>query len=99
MRSETSDIGQKDFGQCMFKNYFKIAVRNLARKKAYSAITVFGLALGMACCLLILLYVRDELSYDRYHKNAGRIYRVVQQRNLNGQVEELSRAPFQWLRR
>lgn len=60
----------------MIRNYFKIAIRNLWKNKAYSAINIFGLACGLAVCLLITLYVVDELSYDRYNKNANRIYRV-----------------------
>jgi len=63
----------------MFKNYFKIAIRNLGRNQGYAVINIFGLVIGMACCLLILLYVQDELSYDRYHQNAARIYRVALQ--------------------
>ena len=61
----------------MLKNYFKIAFRNLWRKRAYSLINVTGLAVGMACCFLIFLYVHFELSYDRFHQKADRIYRVV----------------------
>ena len=61
----------------MIKNYLKIALRNLRRHPAYAFINVTGLAVGMACCLLILLFVRDELSYDRHHENADRIYRIV----------------------
>jgi putative ABC transport system permease protein len=60
----------------MIKNYFKIAFRNLWKDKGYSAINIFGLAIGLATCLLITLYVTSELSYDRYHANADRIYRV-----------------------
>jgi len=60
----------------MGKNYLKIAIRNLQRHKSYTFINVTGLAVGMACCLLILLFVRDELSYDRFHENADRIYRI-----------------------
>lgn len=60
----------------MLKNYFKIAVRNLLRQRVYSLINISGLAIGMACCLFILLYVRDELSYDCHHPHADRIYRV-----------------------
>ena len=60
----------------MIKNYFKIAFRNLWKNKGYSAINIFGLAIGLATCLLITLYVANELSYDRYNKNAGRIYRI-----------------------
>lgn len=61
----------------MLLSYFKIALRNLWRHKVYSSINVLGLATGMACCTVILLYVTDELSYDRYHADAGQIYRVV----------------------
>lgn len=60
----------------MIKNYFKIAFRNLWKNKAYSAINIFGLAIGLATCLLITLYVTNELSYDRYSVNAKRIYRI-----------------------
>ncbi|MDP4264632.1 MAG: ABC transporter permease [Bacteroidota bacterium] len=61
----------------MFKNYFKTAFRNLWRHKAFSAINIFGLAIGMTACLLISLYIRFELSYDQYNKKADRIYRVI----------------------
>lgn len=60
----------------MFKNYMKIAFRNLTRQKGYSFINIAGLAIGVSCCILILLYVVDELSFDRYHGKAERIYRV-----------------------
>ncbi len=60
----------------MFRNYFKIAWRNLWKNKAFSAINIIGLASGLAVCLLIVLYVVDELSYDKYNKNADRIYRL-----------------------
>src|SRR5215218_1252119 len=60
----------------MFKNYFKIAFRNLWKNKGYSAINIVGLAIGLATCLLITLYVTDELSYDRFNANADRIYRI-----------------------
>ena len=60
----------------MFKNYLKIALRNLRKYKTYSSINILGLATGMACCILILLYVRQELSYDRFHQNAEQIYRL-----------------------
>ncbi len=60
----------------MFKNYLKIAFRNLWKNKGYSAINIFGLAVGLATCLLILIFVADELSYDQFNKKANRIYRV-----------------------
>ena len=62
----------------MLKNYLKVAVRNLRRWKGYAAINVFGLATGLACFVLIALFVHDELSYDRYHTKADRIYRMVE---------------------
>ncbi|MGH7492123.1 MAG: ABC transporter permease [bacterium] len=65
----------------MLKNYLKIALRNLLKHKGYSFINVAGLAIGMTCCVLILLFVQDELSYDRYHENASRIYRIVRIHN------------------
>lgn len=61
----------------MLKNYIKTAFRNLRNQKGFSLINLSGLAIGMACCLLILLYVKDELSYDRHYKNSDRLYRVV----------------------
>ena len=60
----------------MLRNYLKIALRNLLKNKGFSAINIFGLAVGIACCLLIMLYVTDELSFDKYHQNADRIYRI-----------------------
>ena len=60
----------------MFRNYFKIAFRNFSKQKLFSFINIFGLALGMAACLVIFLWVRDELSFDRFHQKAERIYRV-----------------------
>ena len=60
----------------MLKNYFKIAIRNIKRHKGYSFINIAGLAIGMACCILILLYVTDELSYDKFHENNNRLYRI-----------------------
>ncbi len=60
----------------MIANYIKIAIRNLKKHKGYSFINISGLALGMTCCLLISLYVYDELSFDRFHENADQIYRV-----------------------
>src|ERR1700761_2085 len=61
----------------MLKNYFKIGYRNIIRHKAYSFINLSGLAIGMASSILILLWVQNELSYDKFNKNAKQIYRVV----------------------
>ncbi|PWU03657.1 MAG: macrolide ABC transporter permease [Bacteroidetes bacterium] len=60
----------------MYKNYFKIALRNLARNKFFSTINIIGLSIGIAGCLLIGLFVWDELQYDRFHKDADRIFRI-----------------------
>lgn len=61
----------------MYKNYLIIAWRNLAKKKAYSFINIFGLGLGISCCVLIAMFVMNELSFDEYHVNRERIYRVI----------------------
>jgi putative ABC transport system permease protein len=60
----------------MLINYLKIAYRNLIRNKAFSFINIFGLAVGLATCFLIMLYIIDETSYDKHHKDADRLYRV-----------------------
>ncbi|MGD1890958.1 MAG: ABC transporter permease, partial [Cyclobacteriaceae bacterium] len=60
----------------MLKNYLKIALRNLGRYRQMTIINILGLAVGMAACILILLFVQYELSYDRYHENVDRIYRI-----------------------
>ncbi len=65
----------------MFRHYFIVAVRNLLKKKSYSMINIIGLAIGIACCILILLYVQDELSFDQYHENVDQIYRLVLERH------------------
>ncbi len=61
----------------MIKNYLKIAFRILKRQKAFSFINISGLAIGMACCLLLMLFIHYELSFDRYHENAKNIYRTA----------------------
>ena len=61
----------------MFKSYLKIAFRNLLKSKVFSFINVFSLSIGIACCILIFLFVRDEWSYDDFHKNAEQIYRLA----------------------
>jgi|KBSSwiS6_1023812.scaffolds.fasta_scaffold00838_2 putative ABC transport system permease protein len=60
----------------MFKNYFKIAWRNLGKNKVFSFINIFGLAIGLTCCILITLYIVHEMSYDRYHKNSDRLFQL-----------------------
>jgi putative ABC transport system permease protein len=63
-------------GEIMLKNYFKIAFRNLTKHKVYSVINIFGLAVGIACCVLIGLYVQNEWSYDEFHSKSDRLYRA-----------------------
>jgi putative ABC transport system permease protein len=70
----------------MFRNYFKTAWRNIKRHKAYSAINIIGLAIGISACLLILQYVSFELSYENFQANRDRIYRVEQDRYDNGKI-------------
>ena len=70
----------------MIKNYLKIAWRNIVKQKAYSAINILGLAIGIAACLLILHYVAFELSYENFHTKKDRIYRVQQDRYDNGKL-------------
>ncbi len=69
----------------MLKNNLIIAFRNLLKHKTYSLINILGLAIGIACSILIFLWVRDELIYDKYHKNINQIYRVVNETNIAGQ--------------
>lgn len=68
----------------MLKSYITIALRNIFRNKVYSAINIVGLAIGMAACFFIFLYVRFELSYDKFHKNADRLYRIPMSFHGNG---------------
>ncbi len=77
----------------MFKNYLKVAVRNLIRYKGHSVINITGLAIGIASCLLLFLWVQDELSYDRYHVNADRIYRVISQAERNNKIRRSAKSP------
>jgi len=69
----------------MFQNHLKIAFRNVWRNKAYSFINISGLAIGMACCILILLWIQDELSFDRFHRYSNRLGRVVVEVEHSGQ--------------
>jgi putative ABC transport system permease protein len=72
------------FKIAMIRNYLKIAFRNLKRQKVSTGINVVGLAIGLAACILIMLYVQDELSYDRFNEKADRIFRVAIKVRLNG---------------
>jgi putative ABC transport system permease protein len=78
----------------MLLNYLKTAWRNLTKQKGYSLINLSGLAIGMACCLLIFLFVQDELSYDRYHEKADQIHRLVIDAEVGGSLSHMAVAPF-----
>jgi len=79
----------------MIKHYFKIAFRNLGRNKAFSFINIFGLAAGLATCLLIMLYIFDESSYDKHHKYGDRIFRVSSISG-NGETWAAGPGPLAW---
>src|ERR1700688_1921085 len=70
----------------MIKNYLKVAWRNLFRNKFFSTINILGLALGMACSILILLWVQNELSIDSFHANGSRLYAVIERQYYDGKV-------------
>ena len=70
----------------MFQNYFKIAWRNLFRNKGFSITNILGLTIGITCTMLILLWVHDELTYDKFQKNYDNIYQVIANRDFNNQV-------------
>ncbi len=80
----------------MLRNYLSVALRNLRRHPAYSLINIAGLAIGMATCVLILLYIQDELSYDRYHPHADRVYRIVADIESGGQTVQTAGTPAAW---
>jgi putative ABC transport system permease protein len=66
----------------MFRNYLTVAIRNILKHKFFAAINILGLVIGMACCLLIFVYIKDELSYDKFHRDYENLYRV----GLHGKV-------------
>src|SRR5678816_767959 len=70
----------------MFRNYFKIAWRNLFRNKAFSLTNLLGLTIGITCTVLIFLWVQDELGYDKFHDNYNSIYKIMAHRDFNNQV-------------
>ena len=78
----------------MFKNYLKTAFRNIRRYKGYSFINIFGLAIGIASCMMIMLFVRSEISYDKFHENSDRIYRVTLTGNIGANQFSVADGPF-----
>ena len=77
----------------MIKNYFKIAWRNLLHNKTFSLINIFGLALGMTCSLLIMLWLKDELKRDRFHANDKRLFRVMENQFYSGDISTFPASP------
>jgi len=71
----------------MLKNFFKVAIRNLWKHKGYSFLNIFGLAMGMTCSLLILLWIQDERTVDAWHTKGDRLYRVYERQYYDGKVE------------
>jgi putative ABC transport system permease protein len=82
----------------MLKNYLKIAIRNLRRHKGYTLINIAGLAIGMACCITVLLFVQDEVQYDGYHPLGNRIFRMTSRAVLmsTGEEDLVADSPFLW---
>src|ERR1700744_1387503 len=74
----------------MLKSYFKIAWRNLKKNKLYSLINITGLTVGIISCLLIGVYIKHELSYDRFNTNADKIVRVTMEYNLGGASQQMA---------
>src|SRR5258706_9410561 len=78
----------------MIKNYFKIALRSLIKNRTYSLINVLGLTFGLTCFMMVGLYLFDELTFDRQHKNAGRIYRVIEHKKNNNENLTIAACSF-----
>ena len=78
----------------MFRNYFKVAFRSLLRNKLYTVLNIVGLSFGISCFLLIGLYLFDELTFDRQHRNAERIYRVIEHKTVNGESTIIAAAGY-----
>nr|WP_295934213.1 ABC transporter permease [uncultured Dyadobacter sp.] len=77
----------------MLKNYLKIALRNLVKNKTFSSINILGLALGMACSLLIMLWVQDEIKMDRFHEHDTRLYSVMENQYYSGAINTYPATP------
>ncbi|HKO79414.1 MAG TPA: ABC transporter permease [Chitinophagaceae bacterium] len=77
----------------MIKNYFKVAFRQLIKNKGYSFLNILGLSLGMACAMLILLWVNDEYRYNRFHKNYSRLYQVLENQSYEGKTYTFAALP------
>ncbi len=77
----------------MFKNYLLIAARNLSKNLGYTSINVFGLAIGLACCLLVTLYIRFETSFENFHENKASLYRYISRYERDGQMRMQTNLP------
>ncbi|SRR5258706_9506070 len=80
----------------MIKNYFKIAWRNLWRNKVFSAINIFGLSIGLACCILMFLFIQHELSYDKFNIHAANTYRITSESESTSGKTNLAVTPAPW---
>ena len=78
----------------MFKNYLKVTLRSFVNQKYYSIINTLGLALGLAACIVILLFVQDELSYEKVFDNHDQIYRLVQDFPMGDHLSQSASVPF-----
>ena len=80
----------------MGRHFLRVTMRYLMRQKMYTAINIVGLAIGLACCVMLLLFVRDEWRYDRHHEHRDRIYRVASswRHNLTGVLEHNAKGPY-----
>jgi putative ABC transport system permease protein len=77
----------------MFKNYLKLALRNLWKNKSFSTLNILGLGLGMACSLLIILWVSDELRVDSFHANGSRLFSVYERQYFDGKIVAFHSTP------
>ena len=80
----------------MFTNYLKITLRNLYKEKMYAAINIAGLSLGIACCIILGLYLRSELTYDQHNLKYKRIFRIVGEMNYKGVIDSFPAPPVAW---
>ena len=82
------------WGGAMLSNYLKIAMRNIKKHKGYSFINIMGLAVGIACTILIFMWVDDELSYDSFHSKSDRIFRLCSRITINGITLDQTQTPW-----
>ena len=73
----------------MIKNYLLIALKNLRKQKLFSLINILGLTIGITCCLMLFLFILNEFSFDKFHKNGKNIYRIMRVGEMNGERQEI----------